>query len=324
MILNNKGIVDKHKYTNKISIIDESRVQKFNKINIPFKKLFLKFLFPLFPVKLVSSIFLITFLGILVAIRIIIGQFSIQIPIFGLAISFGWLPVYICGFFYGPIIGLFFGAACDSIAFVLGGGGLWFWLYAIQEPLVGFVSGIFGSIFFLKRICSLKVQIIIQKIIIYFFICFTIILVIYQFYLTDNKFSTGGLTNLETFVVIAIVSMILYAFINEIQSFLLYKKARKFNNYEWFSLYLFISVLVIFNTVLWSFIMGPITFVEYTKLISGHKPNNFIQYGAMYYLVPRVLKESIKTPLYIIVLSGITFALRTPMAQYIGITAKRW
>lgn len=53
----------------------------------------------------------------------------------------------IMGWFYGPIVGIFLGAVSDTLCYFIASGGIWFWMYAIQEPIVCFLSGIFAGIY---------------------------------------------------------------------------------------------------------------------------------------------------------------------------------
>ncbi|MGL4948679.1 MAG: hypothetical protein ACRC42_04885 [Mycoplasma sp.] len=252
------------------------------------------------------------------------GLFSVPVVGFGFKISFAWMPLYICGFFYGPVFGMFFGAAMDTLSFLVFGGD-WFWMYAIQEPIVGLVAGIVGSMYFLEIFKSIKFQFIIQKILTYAFIFFTIGIVVYQFYIIDDaKFSSSDIKNINYFPIIVFIVMGLFSVINEVQNYLFYKKNKKTKNKNNYSLYLYISFLVIFISVLFSLLLGPITHVKYIEHINGVPPSNFLKYGNMYYLVPRVLKESIKTPIYIIIMLGVIFAIKNPFKNFINISMNRW
>ncbi|MGL4952161.1 MAG: hypothetical protein ACRC4L_04220, partial [Mycoplasma sp.] len=95
--------------------------QKEMKYKIGWKKFFIKFCFPLFPVKITSSIYLMVFLGALFGLRLVLGLFGVPVVGLGFKISFAWLPIYICGFFYGPIVGLIFGAVMDTVSFFVFG-----------------------------------------------------------------------------------------------------------------------------------------------------------------------------------------------------------
>ncbi|MGL4950787.1 MAG: hypothetical protein ACRC4M_03075 [Mycoplasma sp.] len=271
-----------------------------------------------------SSIYLITFLGLLFGMRLVLGLFGVPIVGLGFKISFAWLPIYICGFFYGPVIGLIFGVVMDTVSFAIFG-GVWFWLYAIQEPIVGLVSGIVGSMYFLEIIKSIKWQVVLQKIFIYSFIFFTVFIIAYEFYiLEDAKFSTSGLKNLSWFPIIVFVLMGVFAIINEVQSYLFYKKNKTEKSKNNYSLYLYLSFLMIFTSVLFSFLLGPIGYVKYLEYVNGVTPSNYLKYGNMFYLVPRVLKESIKTPLYILIMYGSIFSIKNPFRNFINISMNRW
>lgn len=258
------------------------------------------------------------------SLRLILGTFSVAVVPFGFNLSFAWLSIYICGFFYGPIIGLAFGAIMDTISFFLFG-GIWFWLYAIQEPIIGLVAGIFGSCYFLQVFKSIKIQIIIQKILIYIFIFTTIGVVIFQFYSIENpQFQTSGLSNINIFIILILVIMSLFLFANEIQNWYYYKRSKELGFKNEYSLYLYASLLIVFCTILFSFLLGPIFYVKYLEYINGVTPSKYLQYGTMYYLVPRVLKEAIKTPLYIIIFIGAVSAIKVPFRSFVSISMNRW
>lgn len=288
------------------------------------KRIVLKFLFPLFPVKTLSSIYLMCFLGALFALRLVLGLFSVPIVPFGFKVSFAWLPVYICGFFYGPVIGLLFGIIMDTTSFLIFG-GVWFWMYAIQEPLVGLISGLIGSVYFLQLFHSIRIQLIVQKIFIYGFILTTAFVIITEFYiLNDATFQIGEITNINVFAIIVLIIMSIFIAVNEFQNYYYYKKYKNDNAKTEYSLYLYISLIIIFCTVLFSFLLGPISYVKYLEYINGSTPSKYLQYGNMYYLVPRVLKESIKTPLYIIIFIGIVYAIRKPFSNFVNNSINKW
>lgn len=283
----------------------------------------IKFLFPFYPVKIFKSVYLISFLASLVALRFVLVYLQLPVRPFGFSISFGWLPVYISGFFLGPIAGLLFGVVADSLAFMCTG-GVWFWMYSIQEPVVGLLAGFMGSLYYVMKSHNIKITMIIQKVITYLFICFTIFIVVYEYYIIGGKFSKGGLVNIEIFSSVAIGVMLLYLIVNEVQIDLLYKKIKTQKRQEYFVMYCYMSILVIIITSLFSFMLGPIIFVRFLEYTTGITPSSFIKYGSMFYLVPRVLKESIKTPIYIALLTGIVFAIRKPMANLYNLDMNKW
>lgn len=67
-----------------------------------------------------------------------------------MVIGFGFLPNVIFSFLYGPIWGLIFGVSSDIILFILKP-GFYDIFHAIQKPIVGFLSGIFGMIYIFIR-----------------------------------------------------------------------------------------------------------------------------------------------------------------------------
>ncbi len=302
-------------------VLCETKISEQQKISVRTK--ILKFLFPLHPLKVFHNVHLISFLAMQLALRLVLVYFSIPIRPFGVRLSFAWLPVYIAGFFLGPIPGVLFGAACDSLAYLCSG-GVWFWMYAIQEPVVGLLSGLMGSAYYLIKVHNIKVTMILQKIITYSFICFTIIIIVYEYYIIDGKFSNGGISNVDAYVPVAITVMLIYLIVNEVQTDLLYKKIKNQKKQEYFIMYCYASILVIAIITLFSFVLGPVIFVEFIRYTTGMTPNNYLKYGAMFYLIPRVLKESIKTPIYIILLTGIIFAIRKPMISLYNLGMNKW
>ena len=89
--------------------------------------------------------------------------------------------------------------------------------------------------------------------------------------------------------------------------------------------YLYVSMLIILVIALFSFILGPYSYVEYYKYINnGLNPSKYLQYGAMYYLIPRVLKESIKTPVYIFLVFSIIVAIKYQFNNVINTIKTKW
>ena len=61
------------------------------------------------------------------------------------------------------------------------------------------------------------------------------------------------------------------------------------------------------------FLFGTITADEYSKVFFPTN-NKFIKYGAIFYVILRMIKESIKTPIHIVLLVSIVIAV-TPYFQ---------
>lgn len=74
--------------------------------------------------------------------------------------------------------------------------------------------------------------------------------------------------------------------------------------------FLFISTLMIVLTTIFSYLLGPISAIEFYKFLNktSNVPN-LINYGYIYFLLPRIIKECFKTPIYITLLSLIICGL---------------
>lgn len=279
---------------------------------------FFIFLFPLRPIKTFRSVVILCILGFLIALAIALNAISIRIPGVGMTISFTWLPTMIIGWFFGPIIGLFLGALIDTLNWLIFG-GFWFWLYAIQEPCVGFFVGILSSLyrlyFFDKN--KIKTTLIINQL---FIIIFLILTLFFIFYYTSNKnplydklVSTGQIPETMNTIFRYLISgfLIIFAIIIEIIVFVNYKKIinNKDTQQNRLLIFLFTIIICITSTFIFSFILGPISAIKYYEFVYNKTPPNLLKYGVVYYLLPRIIKECIKTPIYISLLSIIIYSI---------------
>ncbi|MEF9985009.1 MAG: ECF transporter S component [Malacoplasma sp.] len=263
--------------------------------------------------KYLSNIQIITLLAILISLRLIMQYFSIYIPQFGMSISISWLPIIVTGWIFGPIIGLVVGGIADTIAYLIKPGQVWFWLYAIQEPIVGFLSGIVSFIYQM-RINKLNntfrlgtknrftIDIIIFNI---FLISFLVLTLITVFHWADGNFKfqgsngllEGGFFNSYKYVLFGAFIF----FVASIQVFFIYFLRKKKD--KSILLLIYVSIIVIMNAFVFSFILGPVSSIEYFKFLNdGREPSSLIKYGVIYYLIPRILKEAIKSPIQIYIL----------------------
>ena len=96
----------------------------------------------------------------------------------------------------------------------------------------------------------------------------------------------------------------------------LFKKDRDADSIR-FETFLFITIVALASTVIFSFLLGPISAIEYYKFLNNtsYVPN-LVNYGVMYYLLPRVIKECFKTPIYIIVLTALVCALNPAIVSF--------
>ncbi|KEZ22744.1 ECF transporter S component [Ureaplasma diversum] len=300
------------------------------------KRKFLLFFFPFYPLKLFKSISMITLFAVFLAIRLGMSFLNVRLPGFGLSLSFAWLPLMVLSWYFGPVIGLFAGALMDTLAWALKP-STWFWLYAIQEPIVGLIAGLLGSIATLRKSATKTYWdlIIVQFVILVFgFITIYVLLTLLNEgsvqYDAKNKkiaplFSAISRNDPEIgdewlyifkYLAIAFIS----AFVLFIEIFLLSyyinaKKKKKPSNNLIVTIYT--ALLCILSTMIFSFALGSYTAVKFLEFL-GRKPTNYLRYGINYYLLPRVIKESIKTPIYILILSSVLITF-----EYVFINVKK-
>lgn len=290
---------------------------------------FIKFLFPFWPVKIFKSITGICVLAALLGLSILLNLFKINITA-GITISFAWLPGIIIGWYFGPIVGLLMGALIDTINWLIYG-GVWFWMYALQEPILGLIVGIISSLFNIIRNTKqhFSICLIINQIMLIGFIISSIFIV---FYYTDpnNPFfqsisnaenSTSNMiktTQLYLRWIILGILLGLFVIVEVIVGYRYYqfKKDRDADSIR-FETFLFITIVALTSTVIFSFLLGPISAIEYYKFLNNtsYVPN-LVNYGVMYYLLPRVIKECFKTPIYIIILTTLVCALNPAIASF--------
>lgn len=290
---------------------------------------FIKFLFPFWPVKIFKSITGICVLAALLGLSILLNLFKINITA-GVTISFAWLPGIIIGWYFGPIVGLLMGALIDTINWLIYG-GVWFWMYALQEPILGLIVGIISSLFNIIRNTKqhFSICLIINQIMLIGFIISSIFIV---FYYTDpnNPFfqsisnaenSTSNMiktTQLYLRWIILGILLGLFVIVEVIVGYryYLFKKDRDADSIR-FETFLFITIVALTSTVIFSFLLGPISAIEYYKFLNNtsYVPN-LVNYGVMYYLLPRVIKECFKTPIYIIVLTALVCALNPAIVSF--------
>ncbi|MGL4617274.1 MAG: ECF transporter S component [Mycoplasmoidaceae bacterium] len=286
------------------------------------KNNFNKFLFPFYPINFFRSTILMALLSSLVALRVIMQFFTIPIPQFGLTLSISHTPIIVVGWLFGPVIGFFTGILTDTICYFAKPTSPWFYLYAIQEPLLCMMSGIFGSLYVInKNNEKMRNEIIFSKLVLYLFAFFTlIILIIYA--QPNNKFQGSNALkendffNIYKYVAIGIV--IFFVLVYELFFLYLYKKKKKVDR-----LFLYLTTIGFLNAIIFSFFLGTISAVEYSRIFFPAN-NNFIKYGAMFYVIPRVIKESIKTPIQIILLFSIVMSVTPYFERMINNILLSW
>lgn len=273
------------------------------------KKRIINFFFPMYPLKLKKSIPLIVTLSTLIALRIVLQYTTISLPQFGMVISISHTPLIIIGWIFGPIIGMFAGAVTDTISYFIKPSGAWFWLYSIQEPLLGFLSGIISSIYVIRKGHDSNLfDIIFSRIITYSFTIVSLIIIL-VYAREGNKWQ--GISQLDQdkffdiYKYIAIASLIIFSISFEIFNIWAFKKNKGREK-----LLIYASLICFLNAIIFSFLLGTVSAIEYYKFLHGGKNSSYlIKYGFMFYLIPRIIKETIKTPVQILILISLLYIL---------------
>lgn len=307
---------------------DQKTIDKFqNKSKKSIKEMIKFFFFPLMHVKVFRSVSLIVILAALIALGLILSFVHINIPGFGISIGFSNLASLIIGWFFGPIYGLFMGMVIDTIAYLMQG-GIWFWLYAIQEPIIGCLGGLIGSCYRLsKNLKSFKVDFICFEIIFNIFIVLTYVLMLIYTQPNnkgfENMVATDKISEFFNSTYKWILLAILIVFYIVVQAFTIYRFRQDYvaKQYDKLSIFMFAAITCVLVTCIFSFILGPISAVEYFVYLNGRKPSSLLKYGMSYYLLPRVIKESIKTPIYMALYSSLIMLI-TPLINRVITRAK--
>lgn len=210
----------------------------------------------------------------------------------------------------------------DTINYLIGG-GVWFWLYAIQEPLLGLIVGTIASVyFFLKSESkSIKWTLIFNQIIVLMFIVASVFIVFYysspnnsffQDLMNSTSYNTMDMIKKTNEILRWIILSLLSVYFIIVES-IIFIKLKKYKNskdvhVDHIQTFLLISAMCMITSVIFSFLLGPVSAIEYYKWVhNGINPPSLVKFGVVFYLVPRVIKECFKTPIYAIILATIIF-----------------
>lgn len=317
--------------------VDYFNNQIFNKKNNIFKiskytkkEIVLKIFFPFYPIKIFKHNSLILVLAILISLSIILGYIKIKVPNVGMTLAFGWLPTIVGSWFFGPVIGVFLAALIDTINFILHP-RIWYWLYFIQEPALAIISGFFGSfvLLFGKQKKSFIFGFLFSQIIINTFFLFTLLIIVMQFHNDFNlvnvlfdKNQIGELQPKILFILIITMLCLFFVIIQIILNFKFFKNKRSIQSTN--NNLFYVASLSLVLTFIFSFLLGPISTIEYFKYINNKPPSLFIKYGKYYYLLPRIIKEIFKTPIYILLLNSLILSIGFQINKTRNSILKKW
>ena len=282
------------------------RIEKMQIKFVKIEKKIKKFLFPIS--KPFSSIKTLTFIAIIFALYIFLVLCTIHSV---LNFSISWIPIMVLGWYLGPIYSCFLTIIFDNIRFFLLSqvGGLWFWLYAIQAPLVALISSLFGGLFHyrinaIKSSCSKSIifDVMLANLIVVSFFVFTIFMLL-SFVNNSTKFS--GSEKIEVFflnvykwIAISLLTFSLIGF----ETIIINCKRNRQNRKNFILRILILcycSSLVLVVMFIFPFILQPIATIEYCKYC-GFPNRSFL-----FYLIPQTFRQSIIVPIEIFVLKAI-------------------
>jgi len=69
------------------------------------------------------------------------------------------------------------------------------------------------------------------------------------------------------------------------------------------------SALVVITMIVFSFLLGPISSIQYYVFLHGFYPSDYLKYGTIFYLAPRIIVECIKTPLESLIVTTLVICL---------------
>lgn len=267
-----------------------------------------KFFFPFSPIKSFRSVRLLFIMAILLALRLVLGVLTIRIAPFALSISIAWVPVMVLGWYFGPVIGLIFGALTDTISFLMAGGGIWFWMYAIQEPIVGLLSGLIAGWCQFRKLKdkpNLALDVVINQILVIGFAVISYVTLIFWLDPSIEWYKPEFKQFYEVYRWVVVGGISLLVVVYEVLSILTLTKKIGNKEHKTMLNFIYTSCLVVVCMLIFSVALGPITAVEYLKFIGLSPASEYIKYGSIFYLVPRIAVEAIKVPIEASCLFGV-------------------
>ena len=254
------------------------------------KRNVLDFLFPIrFHRSTSAKIRLLIIIGMMIAFRLILALFSVKIlPTFRISIS--KVPIAILGWHIGVVMSLLVGFITNNLAWLMSG-TVWYWLYAIQEPLEMMLNALIGFIYNAR--CKGKKNFgdfIFLQIVIVTFWFLTIFFMLYSSKDIISIFAFG-------FKTVTIFSLVVFLLTLELILFISFFK-KKFDNAVLFIYVVMVSTL---SSFIFSFILGTFSAIKYFEYVNGTFSNKYKEYGYLVYLLPRIVKETFRLPLIIAV-----------------------
>ncbi|QZX49000.1 ECF transporter S component [Mycoplasma sp. E35C] len=300
----------------KITIEENLVIAKKKKVN---KQAIIKFFLPFWPLKLRYNIYLISYLSLFIALKVALGFFVIKLgPTISLGIS--WVGLALIGWIFGPVVAVPIGFLTDTLSFLLGQGGVWYWMFAIQEPLIVFTASLFGSIYRIRKETKNNFyDFVFQQIMI---IGFSILGFVFLGLYNGSESTNSFLLKETSFgTIVSLVLMAVFFVFAEIISWTLYLKNKKTKNS--IKLFLYVSTMMISLSILYSIVMGTISINEFLINVNHQKPKDK-DYILTAYLIPRIIKETLRLPILIISVISLIKISEPHLQNFFNLSRLRW
>ncbi|MCT4469697.1 hypothetical protein [Mycoplasma sp. HS2188] len=211
---------------------------------------------------------------------------------------------YLMFIFYGLIFGPFKGAILsllgDTLVLLLTGSiGTWFWLYAIVPPLISVVSYFYFLMFKKTKIIRFVFAYTLT------IISFVLAIIIYLKYADPNgdfKLSKKVIAPRNIIVILIMV----YAFLSLILTTFFTILYFIYKNEKW-NYYILVTSLILFISIVFRWILGPVSYIEFYNYFFAPKSGKLKHYGIDYIVlfVKIVIKDLFIIPIYITVFSPV-------------------
>ncbi|WP_029608425.1 ECF transporter S component [Mycoplasma simbae] len=216
---------------------------------------------------------------------------------------------FILYIFYGLILGPFKGSLLsivgDTVVLLITGTiGTWFYIYALIPPAIAIVSWLYYWMFKSTKYTRFIVS--------YILMLISFILVIWVYAKHSENDGTFKLTK-KVFAPkdIMIVLMFVYAFLAFALSTTFLGLYIKFKNEKWND-YMMVTSLILFVSVVFRWVIGPVAFIEYYNYFTAPKSGKLKHYSIDYIVlfVKIVVKDLFAIPIYIAVLAPVYSAVK--------------
>ena len=259
------------------------------------------------------------FLSFLFALHIILVYVGFNLPVINLQVGFDWIPTYLAGWFYGPIWGAVFGFVANNLSWLQTGATYWYWMYAIQEPIIA----IFASIISyycnctLKH-CQIKFDVIIQQLIFFVFVIVTLTLIslCWTNHIQFNDTLVNNNQKLNNLLIATMVIFSCFVISSEVYILCKLKKQQQKGIYH---LKIWLCAITVISSMIFLFaiVLGPITDVNYLYAFHFINNPNISKTLFLSDVIGQVLLQCIRLPLAIVIFYLVLLVTNKPYHRLI-------